>query len=260
MNTFIKSPLLEKAGVKHLFTTTDGGVSEGVFKSMNLAAGSGEITDSPENVIKNHEICANSLGFTANDVVKTRQMHTLTVETVDSSHKGTGISRPLFDHGVDGCVTKEVGVVLTARGADCPPILACDPKNRVIGAVHSGWKGTVGNISAVMIEKMTALGAKPESILVAIGPSIKSCCYEVSSDLFFEFSKAGYGFALKRGAREGKFMLDLTAVLKFQLEENGVLPQNTDILPYCTCCDNRFFSHRRLGINRGTGGGMIVIQ
>ncbi len=261
MNNFITSKILSLPGVAHLFTTRFGGVSEGVFAEMNLAAGSGDIRDDFENVIKNHDICARALGYTSHDVCRTYQEHTANVVVVTSAHKGTGLHRPPFDHGVDGLVTAERTVVLSVRGADCAMLLAADALHGVIGALHSGWRGTLQNAAKNLIAAMTSLGAETPSIYVALGPSIKGCCYEVGSELYEQFSSAGYhmGFVPEQG-KEGKYMLDLTEIIKKQLTDEGVFSDHIDVLPVCTCCNSDYFSHRRMGVNRGTGGGMIVLN
>lgn len=261
MNHFIKSNLLSLHGVSHLFTTRRGGVSDGVFAEMNLAAGSGDIRDDFENVIKNHDICARALGYTSHDVCRTYQAHTANVEVVTSAHKGIGLHRPPFDHGVDGLVTADRGVVLSVRGADCAMLLAADTAHGVIGALHSGWRGTLRNAAKNLIAAMTSLGAEAQSICVALGPSIRGCCYEVGSELYEQFASVGYdmGFVPEQG-KDGKYMLDLTEIIKKQLADEGVTAEHIDMIPVCTCCNDDFFSHRRMGVNRGTGGGMIVLK
>jgi len=261
MDNFIKSELLSLPNVAHLFTTRRGGVSDGVFAEMNLAAGSGDIRDDFENVIKNHDICARALGYTAHDVCRTYQAHTANVEVITSAHKGVGLYLPPFDRGVDGIVTAERGVVLSVRGADCAMLLAADAAHGVIGALHSGWRGTLQNAAKNLIAAMISLGASAESTYVALGPSIRGCCYEVGSELYEQFTAVGYdmGFVPEQG-KEGKYMLDLTVIIKKQLTDEGIYSEHIDMIPVCTCCNDDFFSHRRMGVNRGTGGGMIVLK
>ncbi len=260
MDIFIKSKLLEKNGVAHLFTTRYGGVSDGVFSSMNLSVGSGDIRDSAENVIGNHKICAEYLGFSVYDLCKTNQEHTKTIETVTRENRGMGVFTPAFKHGVDGLVTKDTNVVLCVRGADCGTLLAADMKNGVIGCAHSGWRGTLDNISHELIRKMTELGASPDCITVAVGPCIKGCCYEVGGEIFEAFSQKSLGFAFEKSKNSGKYMLDIAKVIKHQLINEGVLEDSVDVIDHCTCCNDDFFSHRRMGINRGTGGGIIGMR
>lgn len=255
--SYVFSSVLKSAGVRHLFTTRSGGVSSGVFGEMNLAAGSGGIRDDFENIIKNHEICANFLGFTADDVCRTFQEHTSRVEVVTAADRGRGLKNPPFDFGVDGIVTSDRGVVLSVRGADCATILAADTVHGVIGAMHSGWRGTLKNAVRELISKMESLGAAPENICAAVGPCIKGCCYEVDGALYEAFEPAGYAFAFT--PKGEKFMLDLSLIIKKQLLDCKISPENLDIIPDCTCCNKNYFSHRRMGVNRGTGGAMIVL-
>ncbi len=243
--------------VPHLFTTRRGGVSRGVFDSMNLASGSGDLRDFFENVIENHDICARSLGYTAHDVCRTFQEHTTCVEVVTAADKGRGLFLPPFDHGVDGIVTREHGVVLSVRGADCPTILACDAADGVIGALHSGWRGTLENAVGALVSKMVSLGAQPHCITAAVGPCIKGCCYEVGRELFEAFDGRGYGYAFV--PKGEKFMLDLSVIIKAQFVSAGIPDSGIDVIPDCTCCSHDYFSHRRMGVNRGTGGAMIAV-
>ena len=168
-----------------------------------------------------------------------------------------GLFLPPFDHGVDGIVTREHGVVLSVRGADCPTILACDAADGVVGALHSGWRGTLENAVGALVSKMVSLGAQPHCITAAVGPCIKGCCYEVGRELFEAFDGRGYGYAFV--PKGEKFMLDLSVIIKAQLVSAGIPDSGIDVIPDCTCCSHDYFSHRRMGVNRGTGGAMIAV-
>ncbi len=255
--SYVFSDTLRLPGIRHLFTTRSGGVSTGVFAEMNLAAGSGEVRDSMENVVRNHDICARFLGYTAADVCRTVQEHTARVETVTLADKGRGLVTPPFGFGVDGIVTADSGIVLSVRGADCATLLAADTAHGVIGALHSGWRGTLHNAAGNLICKMFSLGATADCIHVAVGPCIKSCCYEIDGTLFEQFAEKGYDYAFTpKGG--GKYMLELTEIIGRQLISAGIPDAQIDIIPDCTCCNEDYFSHRRMGVNRGTGGAMIV--
>ncbi|MEG1743911.1 MAG: laccase domain-containing protein, partial [Clostridia bacterium] len=134
-----------KNNISHCFTTRIGGVSEGPFKSLNLACGAGELRDSKENVYKNHELVANIFGLTAADICKTVQEHTADILYADETFRGVGLTKPQFNFAVDGLVTDKSGVLLSVRAADCVPILFCDKRAGVVAALHSGWRGTAQN-------------------------------------------------------------------------------------------------------------------
>jgi YfiH family protein len=197
-----------------MFTTRHGGVSDGVFESLNFAVGAGEIRDSKENVIKNHALAASCFGLTENDICRSYQTHTTTVEVVGNDKKSTGIYKPPFPYGVDGLVTAEKRLILSIRTADCVPVLLYDYKNNICAAVHSGWRGTLGRITSNAIEKMCLLGADRGSIIAAIGPCIDVCCYEVGQELLDAFSNVDKEFEASFATMNGKLYLDLIAQTK----------------------------------------------
>ena len=144
---YYQSRLLNEYGIRHAFFTRVGGVSEGVFESLNFAEGIGKSRDSEENVIMNYEIAAKCFGLSSKDVCRTYQTHTSVVVFADESKRGVGIVKPKFDYGVDGLVTREKDLLLSVRTADCVPVLLCDKSKTVCAAVHAGWRGTVGGIT-----------------------------------------------------------------------------------------------------------------
>ena len=250
------SPLFDRLGIKHLFTTRSGGISRGVFASMNLAAGSGSERDDFENVILNHDICARVIGHTARDICRTYQEHTVNVACVGEADRGKGLFAPPFPEGTDGLATASYGTVLSIRAADCVPVIAADTAHGITGAVHSGWKGTLGNAAASLIEAMVSLGAEPGCIAAAVGPCIKACCYEVGEELYGAFSAAGWEKAFAREG--GRLTLSLVYIVERQLIAAGLDESMISVCPDCTCCSEEYFSHRRMGVNRGTGGAFIV--
>jgi YfiH family protein len=135
----------------------------------------------------------------------------------------------------DALVTSLPGVAVSIRTADCYPILLADARNRAVGAVHAGWRGTAAHIAEKTLEAMRSeFGTSPADVSAAIGPGIGVCCYEVGEEVARQF-----GF----GARTH---LDLLSENRKQLEAAGVPPQNIQALGVCTSCDaERFFSYRR---------------
>lgn len=257
---YFQSALFNRYGIRHAFFTRHGGVSKGVFESLNFAVGAGNERDSEENVLKNHEIAANVFGLTKNDICRSYQTHTSAVELATESDRGRGISLPPYNCGVDGMVTKCRDLLLSVRTADCVPVLLCDTEKQVCGAVHAGWRGTVGGITKNAVELMVAQGAKRENILCAIGPCIGRCCYEVGRELFDEFTSKNAAYSVFFTPVGDKYMLDLNLANERILLEAGIPEENTAVANICTKCNSdKFFSHRVSGPDRGTMSALICL-
>ena len=245
----------EGIAVPHCFTTRFGGVSEGYLASLNLGIHRG---DEPENVRKNYEILGEALGFDIEDLVFTRQTHTNIVRVVDGSNCGEGLERDVVPE-CDALVTNTPGVVLAAFTADCTPILLHDPVTGAVGVVHAGWRGTVADIAGNAVRAMAeSFGSRPEDIRAAIGPNIGVCCFETHADVpdavravLGEEAKA---FIVPAGE---KFRVDLKGVNAALLRRCGV--RDIEISCDCTACQpDRFWSHRRVGNDRGSLAAIIV--
>ena len=169
------------------FSTRDGGVSKGIYSSMNFSFDRG---DDYENVYKNYELFLDTMNIKPENCVCTKQTHTTNVIAVDYNMAGMGLTRARNFDNVDGFVTNEPGLCLITYFADCVPVYFIDPVNRCIGASHSGWRGTVADITHETVQLMNrTYGSKPEDIHTFIGPSICQDCYEVSEDVIEEFVK-----------------------------------------------------------------------
>jgi hypothetical protein len=130
------------------------------------------------------------------------------------------------------------------RTADCVPILLADPEGRRVSAVHSGWRGTDSKISAQAVESLVADGTRPGRLVAAVGPHIRSCCYQVSEELARRFQQRFDEQTAVR--RDGHWYLDLARAVRRTLVEAGIPEDRIDLLSDCTSCDTeRFFSHRR---------------
>lgn len=147
----------------------------------------------------------------------------------------------------DGVVTKDANSVLTVITADCCPIMFVDKKQGIIGIAHLGWRGSVKRLGQKMVKKIIDLGGKKENIMVAIGPSIGQCCYDVEDERYYQFVEEFDGYADKIFHRhQGRLHLNLALLNYLQIKELGVLEKNIDYFPFCTRCDKkRFFSFRR---------------
>lgn len=238
-------------GLAHGFSTRHGGVSEGYLASMSFSYD----REPAERVDENfRRFCAaNALPFES--MVLTHQTHTAHVEIVDEAFQNQGRHRKLRD--TDGLVTVSPSLGLVCFTADCVPLLLADPVSGVIAAVHAGWRGTVNGIAAEAVRKMMALGADPKEILVAIGPSIGPCHFEVGPEVQEEFT-ARFGELLPPvpSCREGHTMVDLWQANRLVLQEVGVVENHIFTSKVCTFCNNLdYYSHR---YTKGMRGSLIA--
>ena len=260
--TYLTFPILESAGVRHGFSTRLGGVSEGDLGSMNLSFSRG---DDPGKVMENHHRFAAAVGYPVENLVFSDQVHDTVIRRVDVSDCGKGILRESDLKGVDGLVTDDPEVVLMTFFADCVPLFLYDPKHHAIGAVHSGWRGTVGRIGAKAVQKMTEeFGSVPDELLAVVGPSICQDCYEVSEDVAEafrqEFKKIQWD-ELLLAKPEDKYQLDLWRANEIILAEAGIPVSQIQVCGMCTCCHSDFlFSHRASGGRRGNLAGAITLM
>lgn len=245
-------------GLKHGFSTKLGGVSTGVFESMNLGFNRG---DSDENVQKNYELMANALHMDKNRMCLSKQTHTTNIRVITEEDAGNGIVRPIPYDDVDGLITNVKNLPLVTFYADCVPLFLYDPTKQVIALSHSGWRGTVGKIGKLTVEKMnTEFGCNPADILCAIGPSICKDCYEVSEDVIDEFKKAFGKDAQRLFSKSvfnpndnSKYMLNLWEACRLVFLEAGIDNPHIEVTDYCTRCHPElFYSHRIMGVNRGS--------
>ena len=187
--TWLSYPAFEQfPDIVHAFSTRLGGVSQGIYFSMNLSFTRG---DEDAAVHENYRRLAAAVGFSAEDVVTSDQTHTANVRVITEEDRGNGITKPRPYTDVDGMITNVPGLVLATFYADCVPLYFVDPVHHAIGLSHSGWRGTAAKIGKVTVEKMNEeYGTDPKDIYSAIGPSICQNCYEVSEDVIFEFQKS----------------------------------------------------------------------
>lgn len=260
---FLQFNALNECGiVTHGFSTRMGGVSEGIYASMNLSYTRG---DKEEAVTENFIRFAKALEVRPEDYVFSDQTHTTNIRVVTEEDRGKGFTKPRDYHDIDGLVTNVKGLVLSTFYADCVPLYFVDVKNKAIGLSHSGWKGTVGEIGRRTIETMEKeYGSKPEDILVAIAPSICRECYEVSEDVAVEFQKIfpeeEYD-KIMDDKGNGKYQLDLWECNKRILLRAGILEENISVTNICTCCNSELlFSHRASHGKRGNLGAFLMLK
>lgn len=258
---YLTFPLLEQTGlVRHLFSTRLGGVSQGIFSSMNLSYTRG---DEKEAVDENYHKIAEVLGCNISDIVCSDQTHTTNIRVVKKEDKGKGVVNPKDYTDIDGLVTDVPGIVLATFYADCVPLFFIDTGKKAIGLSHSGWRGTVNRMGAHTIEAMCReYGTRPEDVTAAIGPSICQDCYEVSEDVAqafqSEFNKPGQSREILIDKGNGKYQLDLWRANQIVLEEAGVKPEKIQVTDICTCCNPDYlFSHRASHGKRGNLGAFL---
>lgn len=253
---YMKAPTIP---YMHCFSTRWGGVSEGYLESLNLGENRG---DKEENVRENYRRLLEAVGLPQQELCFTKQVHENVVRVVTD-----GDRRELFTpfkYEADGIVTNVKGLPLICFTADCVPVLLCDPKAGVAGAIHCGWRSTVKDILGEAIKKMTELGATTENICAAIGPAIDMCCYETDAEVPQAIEKllgGEYGDAFFPVGDSGKYMVDLKETNRLRLIQLGVKDENISVSDECTSCNcDRYWSHRQTNGQRGSQAALIVID
>lgn len=254
------SPCLAKAGVAHGFTTRLGGVSEGIYASLNLGGNRG---DDPGRVRENYRRVCEALGVDMGKLVFSSQVHGDVVRKVTLADAGKGLDRQV-DYDADGLVTDVPGLTLVVFGADCLTVLLSDPVRRVAAAVHAGWRGTALGIVARAVETMVReYGCRAERILAAIGPGISKCCFETGEDVPRAMT-AALGEAARPYLEElgqEKYKVDLKGINTLWLKRSGIMTTNIDISSECTmCAPETYWSHRYTKGKRGSQAALICLR
>lgn len=255
---------LEKyEGLINGFSTRIGGVSEGPYASMNLSFS--REPDNKKGVLENYKRMAEALGVKEDSFVLSYQEHSTNVRVVSKSDMGKGVSVERDYRNIDGLITDERGITLGAFFADCIPLYFYDRKKQVIGLAHSGWRGTCKKMGAVMIDEMTKnFGTDAKDVIACIGPGICQDCYQVSEDVYEEFSKNFKREDIDSIFREdGKdhFRLSLWKANETVLKEAGVLPENIFTSNICTACNpDLLYSHRIMGDVRGNMAAFLALK
>lgn len=252
-------PFLAAGGVAHGFSTRCGGVSSGIYATMNLGSTRG---DDPALVRENFRRFCAAIGADDNNVVMTTQIHSTVIRPVTFSDVETD-SYDRWEHECDGLITDLPGLALTVFSADCIPVLLYDPVKRVIAAVHAGWRGTAGDIAGKAAEMMQRdYGCLPDHILAAIGPGISQCHFETHSDVP-DAMTAALGELVNPyiAAAEGeKYRVDLKGINAALLRRRGLSDHHIDISTDCTAClSDKYWSHRITQGKRGSQAAIIQL-
>ncbi|RMF11254.1 MAG: peptidoglycan editing factor PgeF [Alphaproteobacteria bacterium] len=246
----LESHVLARQGVRHAFFTREGGVSTGVYQSLNCGPGSG---DDPRAVAENRRRVAGQMGTPETPLLTPYQIH---------SHHAVTVSRPFAESDrphADALVTNQPGLILGILTADCAPVLFADAEAGVIGAAHAGWKGALTGVIESTVAAMEKIGARRARIAAAIGPAIAQPSYEVSDefrDHFLADGSANERF-FGRGARAGHWQFDLEGFVVHRIAQAGV--RMIDPLGRDTYSDEAlFFSYRRATHRRETDYGRQI--
>jgi polyphenol oxidase len=254
-------PSFDETGiVTNAFTTRIGGVSNPPYNELNLGL---HVEDEAEKVIANRRIIAETLGFAFEDFICAQQVHGAEIKVVSKDFKGRGtIDFSDAIPNTDAIITNEPELALMTNYADCVPIFFLDPVQKAIGLAHAGWKGTEAEIGPkTLLALMEKFASKPADCLVAIGPSIGACCYEVSEHLFEAFDKFSYKKDLFEDKGNGRWKLNLWEANRRQLLAAGVKDSNLTVAEVCTSCNNQLlFSHRGDGGKTGRLAAIIKLN
>ena len=247
----IRSDLLAALpGVAHGFFTRAGGVSDGLYATLNVGLGS---QDARASVIENRARVARALGVADDRLAMPYQVHSPDVVVVEE------VWAPGEGPKVDAVVTARPGLAIGVATADCGPILFADARGRAIGAAHAGWKGAIGGVIEATIAAMEGLGAARGDIVAVLGPTISAAAYEVGPEFVERFAAedAGYERFFRPSQRAGHAMFDLPGFIVMRLEAAGV--GRAADMGLCTYGDEaRFFSYRRTTHRREPDYGRLV--
>ncbi|WP_134684568.1 peptidoglycan editing factor PgeF [Brevibacillus migulae] len=234
------------------FTLRTGGQSDAPFASQNMGL---HVGDDPQRVTENRRLLCERINMPFDVWTCADQVHGKNVQQITRHHAGAGKDR-LDDciQATDGLHTEEHGILLASFYADCVPLYFFDPKSGAIGLAHAGWKGTVARIAKEMIEAFAKrYDSKAEELLVAIGPAIGGCCYEVDDRIIDQVKQTALSWMESvTPLASGKYLLDLPKLNRLVMTECGVPEEHIVSTDLCTSCHtDLFFSHRKEGGKTG---------
>lgn len=237
----LTSPLLDLPGVRHAFFTRHGGVSTGLYDSLNVGRGS---RDDPSDVTENRRRVAAHFGLPGEALSTCYQIHSAVALP---TAQAWGDARPQGD----AVVTGTSGVLCGALAADCAPILLADPQARIVAAAHAGWKGALGGIAEATVAAMAGMGAEPDRIVAVVGPCIGPASYEVGLEFLDQFARADPDHArfFAPGEAADKKLFDLPAFVLSRLRAAGV--GTCEWVGADTCAEEALFYSNRRAFRRG---------
>ncbi|HEV8291261.1 MAG TPA: peptidoglycan editing factor PgeF, partial [Tepidisphaeraceae bacterium] len=248
---FYASPLLERIGVPHAFSTRIGGVSAGIFSSLNLGNPSGTVLDSSDHIAENYRRLMEAAGCEGKVKRSVFQVHG--ADVVWMNRETNCVQQP----AADAIACDDPRCVACVRMADCVPVLLAGSDGKIVAAVHAGWRGVVAGVVSAAIAALRRRIQPGREILAAIGPSIGAGNFEVGMEVVEEFRRVFGTDAPAQLRCGGKAHVDLRAAIGLQLHKCGVDADHIDSTDRCTFRDkDEFFSHRR---ERGVSGRMAAI-
>ncbi len=244
----LKAALLDLPHIRHGFSTRRGGCSIGAWRGMNVSTNEG---DAAASVAENRRRLARHAGFALKSLAGLSQVHGRQVLRIDSLET----IPPERERRFDASISNQPGVVLAVQTADCAPILVASTKPRAVGAIHAGWRGTLQDVAGAAIKNFCeSYGCQSAELVVAIGPCIHACCYQVDTAVFEQFRKR---FGTRAVSGECAVLgVDLVSANRMLLEAAGIPSAQIEVIDLCTSCrEDLFFSHRR---DRGVTGRQLA--
>jgi polyphenol oxidase len=234
--------------IRHFVSSRKGGFSEGPFARLNLGF---HVGDSSFKVLQNRQKLADAAGIDLFWFAFANQTHSGNVAVVDAAGRGKGATeKRTAMENTDGMVTNVERICLCVQVADCVPVLMYDPVERVIAAVHAGWRGILKRIVPATVEKMIQhYGCRAENIYAGLGPSNGPCCYEVEEDVKREtlISLGSLNGIITPGKNPGKYIFDQWNAVKMQLLDTGLKESHIEVSGICNQCHHETFFSNRAG-------------
>ncbi|MCJ7822480.1 MAG: peptidoglycan editing factor PgeF [Armatimonadetes bacterium] len=243
----------------HGITGRQRGVSEGPYAQLNLGL---HVGDDAEHVVENRRRVCEALGVEFETCTFGQQMHGDALRLVSPGDAGAGRTR--FEDGfaeTDGLIVREPGITIGVFVADCVPLVFYDPETHVGAVVHAGWRGTAAGIAAKAVRFLAEeCSARPETLLVGIGPAIGRCCFQVSEEVARAVGEAARSEEVAE-VRDGSWYADVAEANRRQLLAAGVKQENIELSGVCTSCHaDEFYSERKLGRPTGRFGAFLSLR
>ena len=246
---FFSKKLKEINNIKHSFFSRKGGVSKGIYQSLNCGLGS---EDDKKNVLKNLKLVANNVGCKEEHLITLNQTHSNKVIYFENEKSIKN------KQSADAIVSKAKNVGIGILAADCAPILFYDPKNKIIGCAHAGWKGALNGIIKNTIKKFNELNCNINDLIVVVGPCIKKENYEVKNDFYKKFvgQNPGYSEFFEK-IMDDKYTFDLRGFINKEIYNLNV--KNVENIKMDTFSESNFFySYRRSLISKEKDYGRCI--
>ena len=228
-------------GLRYLISTRDEGVSEGGFRSLNLAY---HVGDDARAVTENRRRLARAAGYAAEDIICAQQVHGARLAWVTGEQRGSGaFSWESAIAECDGLLLHDTATPVGIQVADCAPVLIVDATRRLLAIVHAGWRGAVAGIVSRAIHALRAAGSDPAAMQLGVGPTLCTDCLEVSPEIGAAVPpRFGNAVVCRPFVKPH---LNLRAIIAEDAIKSGVAADRITIHPACTCCQvSQFFSHR----------------